>query len=113
MRRRRGIVLPSVLAALVIMAMIVAISAQRALVAARLGGLILARADLAAAVAAAQAAALEAAADSVDGARMTQGELLSVGETTAGAAQASWRIVGAAAPFALVEIDARAPLLRG
>lgn len=113
MTRRRAFALPAVLAALVIMAMVVAISAQRALLAARLSGLEVARADMAAAALAAQAAALEVAADSARCAQLAPRESLASGEQRAGAARARWQLVGAAAPFALIEIAVDAPVFHG
>lgn len=106
MSARRGFVLAAVLAALVMMAMVVAFSTQRALVAARQAGLDLARAELTAAVLSAQAAALEQHVDSADAEGILPGVAIAGGEAAAGRASARWRLVGAAAPFATIDVEA-------
>ncbi|MBA4072174.1 MAG: hypothetical protein C0497_10115 [Gemmatimonas sp.] len=113
MRARRGFALAAVLAALVIMAMVVAVSAQRALVAARQAGLDVARAELAAAVSTAQVAALDEPVDSARCAEIIPGALLARGEAVAGRALAQWQLVGAAAPFATVDVEASVPVFGG
>lgn len=113
MTPRRGFVLLAVLSALVIMAMVVAVGAQRALVAARQGVLDVARAELALAVAGAQASALVAPVDSVAALAAPPGTILAAGEAAAGAARAQWTIASTLAPFATIEIDGRAPAFRG
>lgn len=113
MSARRGFALAAVLAALVIMAMVVAVSAQRALVAARQAGLDLARAELAAAVSSAQVAALEAPVDSAQYAGMLPGAPLAGGETGVGRATARWTLVGAATPFATIDVEAGMPVFGG
>lgn len=113
MSPRHGFALAAVLAALVIMAMVVAVSAQRALVAARLAGLDVARAELAAAVLSAQAAALEAPLDSGQWAGMHPGAPIAGGAAGAGQASARWQIVGAAAPFATIDIEAETAVYGG
>lgn len=109
----RGFALAAVLSALVIMAMVVAVSAQRALVGARQAGLDLARAELAAAVSSAQAAALEVPVDSVQCAGILPGAPIADGKTGAGRASARWHLVGAAAPFATIEVEAEMPVFGG
>ncbi|MDP1890780.1 MAG: hypothetical protein Q8K55_07765 [Gemmatimonadaceae bacterium] len=113
MSARRGFALAAVLAAMVIMAMVVAISAQRALVAARQAGLDLARAELAAAVSSAQVAALEAPVDSALGAGILPGAPIAGGEANAGRASARWQLVGAAAPYATIDVEAEMPVYGG
>lgn len=109
----RGFALAVVLAALVIMAMVVAVSAQRALVAVRQAGLDLARAELAAAVSSAQAAALEEPVDSAQCDGILPGAPIAGGEASAGRASARWHIVGAAAPFATIDVEAETPVFGG
>ncbi len=113
MRRPRGFALAAVLSALVIMAMVVAMSAQRALLAARQGALDVARADMAAAIASGQAAALETPPDSAGAVGMIPGAALAAGEVSAGAATAHWSVVVAGAPFATIDVSAEAPVFRG
>jgi hypothetical protein len=110
---RRGFALAAVLAAMVIMAMVVAVSAQRALVAARQAGLDLARAELAAAVSSAQAAALEEPIDSALCAGILPGAPMAGGEAGAGRASARWQLVGAAAPYATIDVEAEMPVYGG
>jgi len=109
-RARRGLALAAVLAVLVILSMVVAMSAQRALLVARQGVLDLARADIAASVASAQAALLDEDAGSARVAGIGFGVPVASGVVTAGTAQAHWRLVGAAAPFATGEIESWAPV---
>lgn len=113
MSAHRGFALAAVLAALVIMAMVVAVSVQRALVAARQAGLDLARAELAAAVSSAQVAALDAPVDSAQCADILPGAPIVGGEAGAGRARARWQIVGAAAPFATIDVEAEIPVYGG
>lgn len=113
MSAHRGFALAAVLAALVIMAMVVAVGAQRALVAARQAGLDVARAELAAAVASAQAAALEEPVDSAQCEGIVPGAPIAGGEAGAGRAAARWRLVGAAAPFATIDVEAETPVYGG
>ena len=113
MSAHRGFALAAVLAALVIMAMVVAVSAQRALVAARQAGLSLARAELALAVSSAQAAALEAPVDSAQCEGILPGAPITGGAAGAGRAAARWRLVGAAAPFATIDVEAETPVYGG
>jgi hypothetical protein len=109
----RGFALAAVLAALVIMAMVVAVGAQRALVAARQAGLDVARAQMAAAVMSAQAAALEEPVDSAQYAGMLPGALVAGGQAGVGQALARWRLVGAAAPYATIDVEAEMPVFGG
>ncbi len=113
MSAHRGFALAAVLAALVIMAMVVAVSAQRALVAVRQAGLELARAELAAAVSSAQAAALEAPVDSAQREAIFPGASIAAGEAGAGQAVARWELVGAATPFATIEVEAERAVFGG
>ena len=110
---RRGFALAAVLAALLIMAMVVAVGSQRALVSARQAGLDVARAELAAAVMSAQAAALEERADSARYAGLLPGAQIAGGAADAGRALARWRLVGAAAPFATIDVEAEVPVFGG
>lgn len=113
MTTHRGFALAAVLAALVIMAMVVAVGAQRALVAARQAGLDVARAQMAAAVLSAQAAALEEPVDSTEHAGTLPGAQIAGGEAGVGRALARWRLLGAAAPFATLEVEAEMPVFGG
>lgn len=113
MSAHRGFALAAVLAALVIMAMVVAVSAQRALMGARQAGLDLARAELAAAVLSAQAAALEEPVDSAQCEGIFPGAPIAGGEASAGRASARWQLVGAAAPFATIDVEAEMPVFGG
>lgn len=113
MTARRGFALAAVLAALVIMAMVVAVGAQRALVVARQAGLDLARAELAAAVASAQAAALGEPVDSTQLQGILPGAPIASGASGAGRALARWRLLGAAAPFATIDVEAEMPVYGG
>lgn len=113
MTRRRGFALAAVLAALVIMSMVVAVGMQRALMASRQAGLDVARAQMAAAVMSAQAAALEAPLDSAQLAAMLPGAQIAGGEADAGRARARWQLVGAAAPFATLDVEAEMPVFGG
>lgn len=113
MSARRGFALAAVLAALVITAMVLAVGAQRALMAARLAALDVARAELAAAVVSAQAAALEEPVDSADCAGILPGAPIAGGEAAAGRASARWQLVGAAAPFATIDVEAEMAVFGG
>ena len=113
MSAHRGFALAAVLAALVIMAMVVAVSAQRAMVAARQAGLDLARAELAAAVSSAQSAALEEPVDSAQCAGILPGAPIAGGEAVSGEATARWQLVGAAAPFATIDVEAERAVFGG
>lgn len=113
MSAHRGFALAAVLAALVIMAMVVAVSAQRALVAVRQAGLELARTEMAAAASSAQAAALEAPVDSAQSEAILPGAAIAAGEAGAGRAVARWELVGAAAPFATIEVEAEMAVFGG
>lgn len=113
MTRRPAFALAAVLGALVIMSMVVAVGAQRALLAARQAALELARADLAVSVASAQAAVLDEPADSTRVAGIRVGVLMAGGVTAAGTARAAWRLMGAVSPYATVEIEAQAPMHAG
>jgi hypothetical protein len=110
---RRGFALFAVLCALVIMSMVVAVNAQRALLMARLSMLDLARTEMAAAVAAARATLLDLPVDSAVARTGIPGTVLAQGETAAGPARAQWRLVTALPPFAAAEIASRAPILGG
>lgn len=113
MNAHRGFALAAVLGALVVMAMVVAVSAQRALVAARQAGLDVARAELAAAAASAQAAALEEPVDSAQCKGILPGAPIASGAAVAGRATARWQLVGAAAPFATIDVEAAMPVFGG
>lgn len=102
----RGFALAAVLAALVLMMMVLAISAQRALLAARQGTLVVERVELAAAVAAARAATESAPVDTQALRSAPPGFVLASGESTAGAAHASWALKAGAAELAVAEITA-------
>jgi len=113
MTPRRGFALAAVLAALVIMAMLVAVGAQRALVGARESALALARVEMSAAAAGALAAVVTVPADSTLLAVGVPGALIDSGSADFGAARATWRLNAAIAPYGTVEIDARAPVITG
>jgi hypothetical protein len=113
MTAHRGFALAAVLAALVVMAMVVAVGAQRALVGSRESALALARAEMAAAAAGAAAAVTAAPADSAHLAANAPGAMLDSGSVAAGSARASWRLTAALLPYAVVEIDVRAPVIAG
>jgi len=110
---RRGFALAAVLASLVIMAMVVAVGAQRALVMARQAGLDVARAELAAAALSAQAVALAEPVDSAQCAGILPGAPIAAGVTGAGRASARWWLVGAAAPYVTIEVEAETPVFGG
>jgi hypothetical protein len=109
---RRGFVLAVVLGALVLMAMLVALTAQRALLAVRQGALDAARAEIAAALAAGEADALESPPDSL-AYRQPVGALLAAGDASAGRAAARWSIVATGTVYATVDVTAEAPVYRG
>ena len=113
MRRRGGFALASVLAALVIMAMLVAVGAQRALVGARESALALARVEMSAAAAGAVATVVTASVDSARLAVSVPGALIDSGSLAFGTARASWRLIAAIVPYATIEIDVRAPVITG
>ncbi len=113
MRERRGFALAAVLAALVIMAMLVAVGAQRALVGARESALALARVEMSAAAAAAVATVVTASVDTARLALRVPGALIDSGSAAFGAARASWRLSAGIVPYATIEIDARAPVISG
>lgn len=113
MTTHRGFALAAVLAALVIMAMVVAVGAQRALVAARQAGLDVARAQMAASILSAQAAALDEPVDIAQHATTLPGVQIAGGEAGVGRALARWRLEGAAAPFATLDVEAEIPVFRG
>lgn len=112
-RGRPGAALAIVLGALLLMAMVVAVSAQRALVTSRQAALELARAELLAAASSGEAAALAAPADSACCLFIVPGALIASGEVRAGRARASWTLTGAAAPFVTVDVVAEAGVLGG
>jgi hypothetical protein len=109
---RRGFVLAAVLCALVLMAMLVALTAQRALLAVRQGALDAARAEIAAALATGEADALESPVDSA-AYRQPAGATLAAGESSAGRAAARWVIVATGAAYATVDVTAEVPVFRG
>lgn len=113
MMPRRGFALAAVLAALVIMAMLVAVGGQRALVGARESALALARVEMTAAAGAAMATVVTVPADSAVLAVSVPGALLDSGSAAFGTARASWRLTAAIVPYATVEIDVRAPVITG
>lgn len=109
MRSRRAFVLPAVLAALVVMAMLVAVAAQRALVATRDAALSEARVELAAAAQVAMADALAQAVDTVRLRAAAPGVPLDSGLSRIGSAEASWRVTVVLAPIVLLSIEASSP----
>jgi len=111
--RRPGFALPAVLGALIVMAMLVAVGAQRALVAARDSALAEARVLLAAATETALAEVLARGADTLAVRAAPPGGVLDSGMASVGAASARWRLSVALAPVVLLSIDARAPLRAG
>jgi len=113
MTRRSGFALAAVLAALVIMAMLVAVGAQRALVGARESALALARAEMSAAAAGAVARVVTVPADTASLTVHVPGALIDSGSVVFGAARASWRLTAVVVPYATVEIDVRAPVITG
>ena len=113
MTPRRGFALAAVLAALVIMAMVVAVGAQRALVGARESTLALARAEMSGAATGALAAVIAVPADTARLADIVPGALLDSGSASFGSARAAWTLTGAIAPYAVVEIDLRRPVIGG
>lgn len=110
MRERRGFALAAVLTVLIIMSMVVAVRAQRALITARQGVLDLAQAEIEAAVAEAQ---VELLAQLPDSTAALPGVVLANGETAVGAARARWTVSGAASPFAMATIEGEAPSFSG
>lgn len=113
MTPRRGFALAAVLAALVVMAMVVAVGAQRALVGSRESVLALARAEMSGAAATALAAIVAVPAGDAGYPIIVTGVLLDSGTAAFGMARATWTLTGAVAPFATVDIDARSPVFRG
>lgn len=113
MTPRRGFALAVVLAGLVIMAMVVAVGAQRALVGARESALALARAEMSGAATGALAAVIAVPADTARLAEIGPGALLDSGSAPFGPARATWTLTGAVAPYAMVEIDVRCPVIGG
>ncbi len=113
MTRRRGFALLAAVFAVVLMAMVVAINAQRALVAARQGTLSVAQAELAWAVAGARSGLFELPADSVNPLLRPPGAVIARGETVSGGAHSQWLLVQAAASVATVEITAQARAFGG
>lgn len=111
--RRRGFALAAVLAALVVMAMVVAVGAQRALMGSRESVLALARAEMSGAAASAMAAVVAARAVAGRHPVIVAGVLLDSGTAVVGRARATWTLTGLVSPYAAVEIDARAPVFRG
>jgi len=109
---RRGFALAAVLCALVLMAMLVAVTAQRALLAARQGAIEVARAEIAAALGAAAADALESSPDSLAD-RQPAGAILAAGQSSAGRAATRWVIVATGTVFATVDLTAEAPVFGG
>jgi hypothetical protein len=110
---RAGFALPAVFAALVIMAMVVAVGAQRSLVGARESALLLARAEMSGAVVQAMATVLTEPVDSARLPALVPGALLDSGSARFGSARATWTLTGLLAPYATAEIDARAPVISG
>jgi Tfp pilus assembly protein PilX len=111
--RRSGFALPAVLGALIVMAMLVAVGAQRALLAARDGALAEARVQLAAAAETALADALSRNADTLALRATPTGGVLDSGVATVGTAAARWRLSVVLAPVALLSIDASTPVREG
>lgn len=110
---RRAFALPSVLAGLVIMAMIVAVGAQRALSGARESALRLARTEMSGAATGAVATVMTEPVDTSLLPAFVPGALLDSGSAAFGSARASWTLTSALAPYATAEIDARSPVLSG
>lgn len=113
MTPRRGFVLAAVLCVLVLMAMLVAISAQRALLAARQGTLDGVGVDLAIVLASGETSALESVVDSAAVAAQPAGVALATGAAEHGAASVRWTIMSTATPFAILDLAAEAPALHG
>ncbi|MHB1313109.1 MAG: hypothetical protein ACYC3L_13920 [Gemmatimonadaceae bacterium] len=113
MTRRPGFALPAVLGALILMGMLVAVGAQRALVAAHDGALAEARAQLAAVTETALADALARGPDSLAMRVTPPGGALDSGVASVGTASARWRLTVALAPVVLLSIDAAAPVRAG
>lgn len=104
MTRRRGFALAVVLAAFVLMAMSVAVAAQRALVSTRRAALAEADAELTLAVAAAQAAIGASRIDSLADTAWSPGSLVASGAVSAGGAMASWQVTRVSSSMALAEV---------
>ena len=113
MTRRPGFALPAVVGALIVMAMLVAVGAQRALLAARDGALAEARVQMAAATETALAEVLARGADTVALRATPAGGVLDSGTAMVGTAAARWRLNVVMAPVALLSIDASAPVVAG
>jgi Tfp pilus assembly protein PilX len=113
MSPRRGFALPAVFAALVLMALLVAGAAQQALMAWRDSALDEARAQLAAATETALAAVLSREVDTLALRAAPPGAGLDSGRCHVGTAEAVWRLTVAAAPVALLSVDAAAPVRGG
>jgi hypothetical protein len=102
-----------VLAVLVIMAMVVAVGAQRALVGVRESALALARAEMSGAAAGALSGVLAVPLDTARLPLIVPGALLASGSTAYGSARAAWTLTGAVASYATVEVDSRCPVIAG
>jgi hypothetical protein len=111
--RRPGFALAAVLAALVLMAMLVAVAAQRALVLAREGTLALARSELALVTEESVAQLLARSADSAAVRAAAPGALLDSGTVARAPAQASWRLLAAPGGFSELAITAEVPVRGG
>lgn len=106
-RRRGGFALAAVLAALMLTMMVVAVSAQRALLEVRQASLAQQRVELDAALAAAQRAALASTPDSAALVGAPPGATLAEGVEWAGNSSAAWTIRGGPPAFAVAEVAAR------
>jgi type II secretory pathway pseudopilin PulG len=113
MRSRSGFALPAVLAALVVMAMLVAVAAQRALVAVRDSALTEARVQLAAATQTAAAEVLARAPDTLALGAAPPGAAVDSGRCRVGSAEAAWRVTAVRSPLVLLAIDASSPVRGG
>lgn len=112
MTSRRGFALAVVLAALIVMSLVLAIAARRALAAAQQAHLELARVELGAALAAAQAQALMATVDS-GAVRLPPGVRLAEGEVGTESASARWTLTTASPPFVVAELRGSVVVRRG
>jgi Tfp pilus assembly protein PilX len=106
MTRRRGFALAVVLAALVLMAMSLAVAAQRAILANHRAALAEADAEVTAVVAGAQADIGATPVDALPDTAWSPGSLLASGTARAGLAVASWHVTRISSSLALAELTA-------
>lgn len=111
--KRHGFALALVMAALVLISMVVAVGAQRALLAVRQGALAMARSDLTVVALGAEAAALGAPADSARTSGLPPGVVLATGTQRSGSAVAEWSMTVVSPSVVIAEIAATSAVSHG